>query len=175
MPLRPKLRPSFAIPLAVNGEAVLDLLRERLKSPDAPVVGQVLRRHAWLRMPPAAQTLLSPSRNLELEDTDAGPRLRGRFAPHPNVWTGFMAMLGIIGLLGFAGLMYGLAQLTVHETPWGLAAFLAALGLMACVIGASFIGQGLSASEMCALRRFLDQVLTDAGAFDAPQPLRRTG
>lgn len=173
MPLRPKLRPSFSIPLAVEGEAVLDLLRDRLKTPDAPVIGQVLKRDAWLRTPRGTRSLLSPSLNLELEETDAGPRLRGRFAPHPNVWTGFMAVLMIIGLLGCAGLMYGLAQLTVRETPWGLAAVPAALGLMAFVVGGSFIGQGLSASEMCTLRRFLDEVLTDAGAFDAPQPVRR--
>ncbi len=168
MRLQPKLRPTFFIPLAVPGDAVMDALRDGLAAPDAPCVGQVLTRHAFVRPPRDRRTLLSPSLNLEIEDHGGSSRLRCRFAPHPNVWTGFVAVLAIIGLLGFAGLMWGFAQMTVKEPPWALLAFPASLLLMAFVTGASFIGQGLSATDMCQLRRFLDEILTAAGNTHSP-------
>lgn len=43
-----------------------------------------------------------------------------RFSPHPAVWTGFMGVYGVFVMLAAAGLMYGWAQTTVDEYPWGL-------------------------------------------------------
>ena len=53
---------------------------------------------------------------------DAEPVLRGRFCPHPNVWTGFMAVYGILGMIGLSALMYGGAQLVYRMVDGGYCA-----------------------------------------------------
>jgi hypothetical protein len=55
--------------------------------------------------------------NLDVIDRDGGHVLRGRFSPQPNVWTLFMAIYGVLALVGLGGLMFGLAKLTVDESP----------------------------------------------------------
>ena len=151
----PRLRPDFEIALPVAGAVLFAHLEARLAQPEVAIEGQVLSRHACLRLPAARRTLLSPYLELDLLGTEEAPLLRGRFAPQPNVWTGFIALLALIAMLGLAGSMYGFAQMTLGQTPLWLWAAPAAAALMAFVCGAAFIGQGLSAEEMFELRAFL--------------------
>lgn len=157
-----RLRPNFETPLKADGDALLTLLAERLAAPDAPFRGQVRKPHAFVRPHREERSLLSPNLNLEVVRGDDGREtLHGRFSPHPNVWTGFMAVFAILGLLGLAGVMYGFAQITVDETPWALLAGPAAAALIAFVYGAAFIGQGLSADEMYTLRSWVDRLVCE--------------
>lgn len=165
-----RLRPEFSLDLAVDGARVLARIAERLADPDVDLVGQVVRGHAMLHLPDARSTLLSPILNLETIETDGASRLKGSFHPHPNVWTGFMALFGILGMLGLAGVMYGIAQMTVHETPWALWAGPVSVALIAFVYGAAFIGQGLSAPEMHEMRSFVECLVRDLGSGDPPPP-----
>jgi len=164
MAQRPRLRPTFRIPVPGDGAAVLARLRFQLETPGAPVTGQVVRGHAFLQLPAERRSLLSPFLHLELEHGTGGTHLVGRFSPAPNVWTGFMAVYILWGLLALAGLILGWAQANVNEFPWGFIACPAALGLMAFVYGAAVIGQGLTADEMYELRAFVDQ------AVQSPSP-----
>ena len=158
----PRMRPRFRIPVPGDGSAVLEHLGRKLDAPEAPLTGQVVRRHAFLQMPRERRSLLSPFLNLELTDGPDGAHLVGRFSPAPNVWTGFMALYVFLGLLGFAGLILGWAQTTVDEFAWGFFAFPASLALIAFVFGAAFIGQGLSADQMYELRAFVDRAVEKA-------------
>jgi len=162
---RPHMRPEFVIALAHDGQTVLEALRRALDTPDAPLSGQVVTGHAMLALPQARRSLLSPVLNLEVIDHEGQPSLRGRFSPQPNVWTGFLAVYGVLGLLGLAGLMYGFAKMTVDEAPWPMLAAPAALALAGFVYGAAFIGQGLTTGEMYEMRAFVDKVV----AGDRPQ------
>jgi len=155
------MRPEFSVPLAVDGAMVLDRLAERLTDPAVRLRGQVLRGHAYIVVPRGRRTLMSPTLNLETVEADGAHMLKGRFHPHPNVWTGFMALFGIIGMLGLGGVMYGFAQMTVHEPPWALWAGPVAAALIAFVYGAAFIGQGLSADEMHEMRSFVECAARD--------------
>ncbi len=150
------MRPEFNIALTVAGETVLDEVSQRLRNPELNLTGQVIRGHAVIMIPKVRRSILSPTLDLETVADDGVEVMKGRFHPHPNVWTGFMALFGILGLLGVAGLMYGFAQMTVHETPWALWAGPAAAALIAFVYGAAFIGQGLSAEEMHEMRSFVE-------------------
>lgn len=157
-----RLRPNFETVLQADGAAVLALMAERLAAPDAPFRGQVRAPHAFVRPHREQRTLLSPNLNLEIVRGDDGREtLHGRFSPHPNVWTGFMAVFAILGMLGLAGVMYGFAQITVGERPWALLAGPVAAALIAFVYGAAFIGQGLSAEEMYALRSWVDRIVCE--------------
>jgi hypothetical protein len=159
MAQRPRMRPRFEIPVTGDGTAVLEQLGRQLEAPDSRLTGQVVRGHACLQLAEDKRSLLSPFLNLELIEGPDGPLLCGRYSPAPNVWTGFMAVYIFLGLCGFAGLMYGWAQTTVDEFPWGFIVVPASLALMAFVYGAAVIGQGLTADEMYDLRSFVDRAV----------------
>jgi len=151
-----RLRPEFEITLRGPGEALLANMRDRLDAPDCALTGQVRKGHAFLGIPDGRRGLLSPHLNLECVDGDDCKVVRGRFSPSPNVWTGFMALFFFIGMLGLAGLIYGLAQMTVDGPLWPMLAAPAAIALNAFIYGAAFIGQGLTSHEMFELRAFVE-------------------
>ena len=155
---RARMRPHFDIPLRDDGSAVFAAVKEGMAVQDAPFIGDVLATHAYLRIPRDRRSLLSPNLNLQLLEEDGEVVLRGRFTPHPSVWTGFMAVFFTLGMIGLAGLMYGLAQLTVQETPWALLIGPVCFGLIAFVYGAAFVGQGLVQEEMYALRAWVEKL-----------------
>lgn len=157
-----RMRPEFEIVLRGPSEALLERMREQLADPDCEIDGQVRQGHAFLGIPDGRRTLLSPHLNLECVNMDDCKVVRGRFSPSPNVWTGFMALFFFIGMLGLAGLMYGLAQLTVDGPRWPMLAAPAAIALNAFIYGAAFIGQGLTNDEMFELRSFVEYAVREA-------------
>lgn len=161
MPRPPRMRPTFTIALNDPGSGVLERLRRRLDSGDARFVGQVVIGHAMIKLPRERRSLLSPVLNLNLVEKDGISELRGRFSPQPNVWTGFMMVYGVLAMIGLAGLMYGLAKLTVDESPWAMLAAPICAALIAFVYGAAFIGQGLTVDDMYEMRSFVKEVAAD--------------
>ena len=157
----PRMRPVFRLELAADRADVLERLRHRLGQPDCGFEGQVVTGHAMIHLPPARRSLLSPVLNLRLAEEDGRTVLHGRFSPQPNVWTGFMAIYGVLGLIGLGGLMYGFAQMTVDQAPWSMLAAPVALALIGFVYGAAFIGQGLTVDDMYAMRAFVDALVAD--------------
>jgi hypothetical protein len=153
------MRPDFTVPISSDGDQVLDVLRERLARDDAPFEGQVLKGHACLRVPEARRSLLSPHLEIDTQEEDGRLYLHGRFGPRPSVWTGFMALFGVIALLGLAGVIYGAARMTLGGGAWWLLSGPAAVALIAFVYGAAFIGQGLSSTEMFELRDYVQRVV----------------
>jgi hypothetical protein len=159
------MRPRFELELDVPGEAVIASLRRQLAAGHARVDGAVLTTQAELTTHPADAHFWSPYLSVEVTRDDDGPwRLRGRFAPEPNVWILFMGIYGILGMGGVAGLMYGLSQWILGEPPWALAGLALSLALIAFTYGAAFIGQGLGAEEMYVLRSFVDDAVEGARA-----------
>ena len=160
MAIRPRMRPTFEIPMKIDGTRTMARLKTRLERGTARVTGQVVGRHAYLKIPSEQQSLLSPHLNLQLLDRGGRIVLHGRFGPRPNVWTGFMAVYGVLALTALGGLMLGWAQTTVDEYPWGFWLTPAAAALIAFVYGAAVIGQGLTQDEMYLLRNFVDHLVT---------------
>ena len=160
---KPRMKPKFEIPLEGTGEQVLQRLEELLKSDRCPAMGQVLKRHAFVALPRDERSLLSPYLNLSIHDRSEGPPvLVGRFSPHPHVWTGFMVIYGVIGLVGMSGLVYGWAQHLIGEPATMMWAAPISLAVIAFVWGAAVIGQGLTAQEMYILRKVVDRAMGDA-------------
>jgi len=159
MATRPRMRPTFEIPMKVDGTRTMLRLKNRLERGSKRVCGQVVGTHAYVSIPVAEQSLLSPHLNLELVPRRGQVVLRGRFSPRPNVWTGFIAAYGFLALIGLSGLVFGWAQLTVDEYAWGFWAAPAAFAVAAFVYGAAVIGQGLTQDEMYVLRNFVDHMV----------------
>lgn len=170
---RPRQRPRFSVELACRVDDVMDALRERIDGGVPDVVGAFSRRHGVLKIPLEHRRFWSPELSLTVEPVDEATertRVRGRFAPHPQIWTGFVFVYLTLFLIGLSGLVYGLAQLTLERTPVALWVPLASLGLSAFVYGATFIGQGLGAEEMYQLRGTLDGCLEAAEARGRRRP-----
>ena len=159
----PRMRPVFTVPLD-DPPALLDALKEVLERPDLRCTGTVFRKHAVLQMTEAEQHFWSPHLYLEVRERaeEAGaqePCMHGRFAPHPHVWTLFMAIYGLLVLGAIAGAVWGLSVWMLGQPPWALLAVPASLGLIAFTYGAAFIGQGLGAQQMYELRKVVDDAV----------------
>lgn len=165
-----EMRPRFTVDVACDAAAVVETLRQHIGESDPPLEGHFDVARCALRIPEPRLSLWSPELDLTFEplgpgsDPPEGVRVRCMFAPRPSVWTGFVFLYAMLGLCGLSGAFYGLAQLSLGEPAWGFAVPAAALVLMAAVYASSFVGQGLAASQMYELRRYLDDCLEQAEA-----------
>jgi uncharacterized integral membrane protein len=166
------MRPRFELQLPVTREAWLDALRSALQNDAESLHGQVFRKHAVVQMCDAERTFWSPYLNLDIEDEPDGSVVRGRFSPHPNVWTMFMAVYILLAIIALAGFSYGLVQYTLGQWPWSLLIAPATVALFGFVYGATLIGQGLGAEQMNTMRSLIDRVCVDA--LGAPVDLDAT-
>ncbi len=156
----PRMRPCFAMQLACGkDEAMVAIQKGLALEPDA-VDGKISGPHVVLTLDSKPRQLWSPRMNLTLEDSHAGATIWCQFAPYPQVWTGFVACYAALAFLGLSGAMFGLAQLSLGQPPWGLLVPLVTGSIAAGVYMATFVGQGLACDEMIELRHFLE------GCFD---------
>ncbi len=156
------MRPRFQLQLPVAREAWLDALRHGLADDSDTLRGQVFRKHAVVQMRDGKRTFWSPYLNLEVEDEPDGSAIRGRFSPHPNVWTLFMGVYILIAMASMAALSYGIVQYTLGESPWALVGVPASAALLGFVYGATLIGQGLGAEQMYMMRSLVDRACVDS-------------
>src|SRR5690606_27093439 len=116
---RPRMRPTFELRPDVPPDEIFQRMRERLERSECPISGLVARQYAELMTRSVEKHFWSPVMFLEISERDGGERakLRGRFAPHPNVWTGFMAIYAVLFMLGLGAAMYGLSQWQLGWSP----------------------------------------------------------
>jgi len=163
-----KMRPRFAVDVSCDAETVVWSLGEHLGEADPPLEGSFDRARCVLGIPASRRYFYSPELDMTFEPIDSGGnwpggvRVRCLLGPRPAVWTGFLFLYLTLAVLGLAGGLYGVAQLSLGEPGWALFAPLAALALIGGVYGSTFIGQGLAATQMYELRRYLDQCLERA-------------
>ena len=167
------MRPRFELQLPVDRERWLGSFQRALESDPGPLRGQVFRKHAVVQMRDGERTFWSPYLNLEVEDEPDGSAIRGRFSPHPNVWTMFMGVYILLGIIALGGLSYGFVQLTLGESPWAFFTVPAAAAMFGFVYGATLIGQGLGAQQMYVMRSLVDRACVDA--LDGPLEAHSTG
>jgi len=166
------MRPRFELQLPVDRELWLGVLKSLLDDDDGTLRGQVFRKHAVVQMQDGQRTFWSPYLNLEVKDEPDGSAIRGRFSPHPNVWTMFMGVYILLAIVALGGLSYGIVQYTLGQSPWAFAIVPAAVAMFGFVYGATLIGQGLGAQQMYTMRSLVDRACVDA--LDAPLETRTT-
>ena len=150
------MRPRFSLPCVSSKHHLLAALEEELGESDE-CTGQVFRDSAVVC--PVKQHTWSPHLHVTFIEEGEEVEAYGRFAPHPSIWTLFMATYFVLGLLGMAATLYGTSLLMMDKAHWlwwmlgGPASVLA----IAFIFGASLIGQGLGADEMHVLRRLVEK------------------
>jgi hypothetical protein len=165
---RPRARPRFRIELSLAPEVVVERLRKHLEV-DSSVSGAVFRRTVLLTVRDEDTHFWSPHLDVQLEDDkDGGTMLTAMFAPHPQIWTSFIAVQALFAFLSLGAAVWLTSVLMLGQDPTVASA---SLGLMlfggGFAYGAAYVGQGLGSEQMYELRAFLDAALRDEEPLDA--------
>ncbi|MBK9034512.1 MAG: hypothetical protein IPL61_25140 [Myxococcales bacterium] len=161
---RPRARPRFSFHLTHAPDAAIARVDAYLSAHPHPVTGRVFRRTVMLTLAEDRRHFWTP--HLEVQFSDAptdGTDVDGTFAPHPRLWTTFVATQLLFGILAL-----GLAIYVFSLWSLGQGLLVPALLLAGALIGGglsygtAYIGQGLGSEQMYELRSFLDAALRDA-------------
>lgn len=160
--MKGQIRPTLVLRVECAEQELGRKLAQRLRHKSCSVSGLVAPGRIELHVHGAEQHMWSPQLILEVHEEGGISVLRGRFGPHPSVWTLFMAGYASCALLALVALSFGLAQLTMETPAWGFAGVGVAALLGASISGLAYLGQGLGEAQMDQLRVFLEDSLSDA-------------
>lgn len=150
-----RMRPRFTGMASVTPLEFLEALESAL-SHSVDFRGSVFDTSAVVKVAERDRHFWSPQMHLALEITDpAGSFIRGRFSPHPTVWSGFLALYLAIAFSGIIGVIFGASQWTLGTPPTGFIAGPAAIFLTVVVYLAARVGRRLGRDQMARLRQFL--------------------
>lgn len=175
MPL-PKMRPSFKVDARCQPDAVMAILRERLEANEHGIRGELSSRNASLRIEREERRFWSAYLDLTIDgdvapDDDAAIRIWGTFSPRPEIWQGIVFSVGTLIIASTISFFFGIAQLSLGETPWALLIPVFAIMLAALIWSAGLIGQGLSGDEIYRMRTYVDACIREAEEQFARPPI----
>ena len=158
----PRARPRFELELRLAPEVVVERVRKHLEV-NRGVSGAVLRRTLLLTVSDDDTHFWSPHLDVQLDEAaDGGTLLTAMFTPHPQIWTSFIAVQALFGLLSIGAAVWLTSTLMLGHDSIVAAG---SLGLMlfggGFAYGAAYVGQGLGSEQMYLLRAFLDAALRD--------------
>ncbi|MCA9558243.1 MAG: hypothetical protein KC583_06705 [Myxococcales bacterium] len=152
----PAMRPRFERTVAVPQAQLLARVRRNMHCSEPRVHAQMADHHLELLIDEADRHYWSPWLSVDLEPADDGTRVKGRYGPHPSVWTMFMSMYFFFAFVALAGVVFGGTQWLVKQHPWGLWFVPVAALLVGITYVASLLGQRLGADQMRTLEAALD-------------------
>ena len=177
----PRLRPTFTIPLRPEREEAIERIRDGLAA--AVPANRWLGKGRWaeLHVPGEEQRIWSPQLSVRIDDFDAHHRaaghptesgcvLFGRFAPRPEVWTGFVFLYGAVAFLTLLGAIFGYVQWASDEPAWGFGAAAIGIPILGALHVASWLGQRWSHGQMVELRDILEPVVAPLRLDSDPSP-----
>tara|TARA_Y100000782_G_C10186664_1_gene267046 strand:- start:4680 stop:5189 length:510 start_codon:yes stop_codon:yes gene_type:complete len=119
-----ELRPRFRLVTPLSRVQLLDKLHAHLKHNNRGFTGTIRDYHVVIKVPKDQVHYWSPQLDLSLSEHEKGGTLiRCLLGPKPTVWTKFMFFYAAFGLVAVFGLMIGMSQITLENTPWGMWAF----------------------------------------------------
>ena len=155
----PRMRPRFETVVSSSPGTTLAQIETHLNAPDCPCTGNVVGHHALLYIRPDLRHTWSPFLDLGTEPHPQGTLIRGRFGPHPSIWTFFMAMYAIAGFLVTIGAVVGLSQWSLDLGPTGFWGIVAGILMAGITYAVALMGQGLAQEQMHQLRTFLNRAV----------------
>lgn len=160
---RPRARPRFTLELAQSPETITEKVRHHLALDGSTVTGSVFRRTVLLTIVDARRHFWTPHLDVQLDErAGGGTRLSATFSPHPQLWTLFVGIQLLFGLLSVGAAVWLTSQ-------WMLGgALLTPTLILAAMLfgggfsyGAAYVGQGFGSEQMYELRSFLDGALRE--------------
>lgn len=161
---RPRARPRFSVETPLPPEAVTQRVKEHLTRDGGTVMGSTYPRTMSLTIKKEHRHFWSPHLDAQLTALPGGgTRIDGMFAPHPQLWTMFVALQLMFALLSVAAGIFLISRLTLGGD------LLLPIGLLAAMLfgggfsyGAAYVGQGFGSEQMYELRAFLDAALRES-------------
>ena len=158
----------FELPLPAAPEVFWRALAKALARTDGPCRGQVFPGGAILRLRDSDQRVWSPALHLRIEAPSGeglagGAVVHGTFTPSSPVWTAFLASYLGLATVGLGAACWGGAQIVMGKDPWAFVVVPGVLLAAGLVHGAAFLGQGLAAADMHALRSFVERTVDEVG------------
>jgi hypothetical protein len=154
-----RFRPRFRLIVDKPPNELIESIRKAIDKNQAICTGEIVDHHIILKVPKSQQHYWSPQLALELEANDSGTMVRGLFGPKPNVWTMFVFFYSSIGFLTTMGLIFGLSQMMLKMSAYGLWSVPIGGLLLIGLFVMSKVGQNLGKSQMDQLSNILQSVL----------------
>lgn len=152
---------------ALPPEVIVERVRAQLDR-GGVVTGSTFRRTLLLTIRDEDRHFWTPHLDVQLVDTPAGTRLDGTFAPHPQIWTAFVAVQFLFALLSVGAGVFLISRVSLGgsllEPALVLGAMLFGGGFS---YGAAYVGQGIGSEQMYELRAFLDEALREPKLADS--------
>jgi hypothetical protein len=171
-----RMRPKFNLELPIPVDAAIRRIGAGLDTQELRESAATAGRHAEFRVDQTKRKIWSPRLEVRVEDAPGGSSLHGRFAPRPDVWTGFMFVYFLAWFAVVFGATLGYVQQVSDERAWGFWAVPIGLLIIVGIHAASFVGRRLAEDQMRELRGKLDSVLSQQFGSEVtsePNDLRR--
>ncbi len=154
----PGIAPVFIMTVNTTAQDLLAKLQSLL-SDDARFTGSIAGNHMTLTVREQDRHFWSPWLNIELTEHDGKTHFRGRFTPHPSVWTGFaFSYFSLFVIAAFAA-VWGMSQWMLDSRPTALWIALVCAILVVLLWWSAQIGQRLAREQMHAIKDAVNGIL----------------
>ncbi len=167
MLVAPSPIPRFSVRVDTPAEVLVARAARRRPAVSEGVEIHLAGRHVELYPAEDRRHFWSPWLSVTVEQVEDGALIRGRFGPHPAVWTLFVGIQAfLLFTFVFALLLVASEAILRRLEAWPiLVAFGALAGMVGMYLG-SLVGQRLGHDQMEALHRALDDLL-EVETFEA--------
>lgn len=148
-------RPRFEIDPPISADDALARLRDALRRQAGEFEGALSSKHVVVRLGQQRRRLWSPVLDADVRETESGTQIRGRFGPHPNVWTFFVFVRACLFVALISASVFACSQSMVYgsSSVWSYAAVAAVLVVVEYVGVA--VAQKNTQGDMDALADFV--------------------
>lgn len=164
-------RPLVDLHVSEAPEDVLGAFRDCLEAGHCTVEGHVGSTEMSLVLDGPSRHVFSPWLSVEAYPWQGGTRLRGRFGPHPNLWTLFVFIYSTWVVVFLVGAVLGYVQLAMNTPAWGLILAGVAAGGQAVACSVDLVGRRIGRTQMSVLRHFLHERLPHASEVPPGAPM----
>ncbi|MEL6346538.1 MAG: hypothetical protein AAFV53_25730 [Myxococcota bacterium] len=153
--LLPSMRPPFIERVPFSVSETTDRLAAGFAVAQCPCEGTVSSAHVSVSICTRERRFFSPTLDLEISGDGSGALLSGRFGPHPDTWTLYVAAYATLTFLCLGSGVMAISQFTLGSPMTALWAWAIAGPLFAGLYVSALLGQRLAADQMQLLEAFL--------------------
>lgn len=114
-----KIRPRFKIIAHQKMEPTMNAVYEHSKS-DTTIITSKFLHFIKLQVPENEQHYWSPVLSISFEEEENETIIRGIIGPNEKVWTMFVFIYSLLGVIGLFGTIYAFVQYQVYDNPFFL-------------------------------------------------------
>ncbi len=167
-------RPRFLIYTDISRETYIAALKIYLKNNQELYSGNTNVEASIISINNGNHAYWKPCLSLRTETDGEKTSIRGVFGPSSSVWTFFMFLYFMLGVLWmvFITLWYVTKQIKSDDFPWALPLSFVCLALLALTYLGAQIGRAKAKTEMKQLRIFAEESLNQVeGTFESSEDL----